>query len=353
MTSTRDLALLRVVAQRLVGPRPATPLDAVRWLGATQAQNLPGALISIALRVDGGTRTGVEDALDAGEVVRSWPMRGTLHLVPAADLRWMLDLAAPRIVAGLATRRAQLGIDDAVLTRARELAAAALAGRAGLRRAELMALWGEAGLLAEAQTGYHLLFHLCQEGTFVLGPMRGTEQAIVLVEEWVPRPRRLEREEALGEWALRYFRSHGPATLKDFARWTNLTMADARAGIAVARPELGAVETDGVEYLLDPAARDLLAQHRTQARGVLLLPGFDELMLGYADRSAALPVVFADRIVPGGNGVFQPTVVSGGRVVGTWRRLGRGAKQTIEAVPFTTFSSRVEAGIRRRFAALP
>ena len=87
-----ELSLLRMAAQRLVGPRAATPLDAVRWLTAVQGQDLPGALTSVALRTAGGTRAAVTAALDAGEVVGSWPMRGTLHLVAADDLPWMLEL---------------------------------------------------------------------------------------------------------------------------------------------------------------------------------------------------------------------------------------------------------------------
>jgi hypothetical protein len=353
MTSRREIALLRLVALGLVGERSRSPLEAVRRLGALQAQELPGALVSVALRVAGGTREAVEEALSSGQVVRSWPMRGTLHLVPAVDLVWILSLATPRNIAGAATRRTQLGIDDGVLERARETALAATLGGPGLRRAELMELWSEAGLLAAPQAGYHLLARLCQEGLLVQGPMSDDEQLVVAVADWVPEPVRLGREEALGEWALRYFTSHGPATVKDFARWSSLTMSDVRAGIASVRTHLTSMEVDGVEYLLDPRTPELLEQHRTAARGVFLLPGFDEFMLGYADRSAALPPEHAERIVPGGNGVFQPTVVSAGEVVGTWKRVRRAKQQTVEAVPFTAFTARTEAEIARRFAALP
>ncbi|WP_418606664.1 DNA glycosylase AlkZ-like family protein [Georgenia sp. SUBG003] len=154
-----------------------------------------------------------------------------------------------------------------------------------------------------------------------------------------------------GEWVLRYFRGHGPATLKDFAWWTKLTVADARAGLGLARPHLESVEVDGVEHLMDPATPDLLAEHRRAARGVHLLPAFDEMILGYRDRSATLPPEHADRIVPGGNGIFRPTVVADGRAVGTWRRVGTGARRKIEAEPFTMFTRTVEAAVARAGAA--
>jgi hypothetical protein len=353
VTTQREIALLRLVAQRIAGPRLDSAAEAVRWLTAVQAQDLPGALGSVALRVGSGTRKDVEAALDAGEVVRSWPMRGTLHLVAAEDLVWLRGLLTPRVVASLHRRHAELGLEPATFAAAREVAVDALAGGHRLRRAELLAAWEAAGVVTEEQRGYHLLGYLGQVGSLCFGPMRDGEQLIVLVDEWIRNPRRLEREEALGELAVRYFRSHGPATRADFIRWTNLTAADARAGLALARPQLARLEVDGVEYLLDPQTPERLASGRRQTRGVFLLPGFDELVLGYADRSATLPAEFANRIIPGGNGVFRPTVVSGGQIVGTWKHTGRGANRTATATPFETFPDRVAAAIPKVYAALP
>lgn len=352
MTTPRDVALLRLAAQRIACPEFGTAADAVRWLTAVQAQDYRGALTSVALRTAQGTREAVEAALNAGEVVRAWPMRGTLHFVLSEDLPWMLSVTAERTIAGAATRRARLGLDAALIERARELATSALAGGGQLRRDDLLALWDDAGLLGVQQRGYHFLWHLAQTGTLCFGPVRDGEQRIVLVDEWVPDPRRLDREEALGEWALRFFRGHGPATVKDFARWTNLVMADVKAGLAIARPELEPVEVDGVEYFMDPRTPAVLDSCRQRAEGVLLLPGFDEYVLGYGDRGAALPAEFAQRIVPGNNGMFKPTVVEAGQIVGTWKRTGR-RKQPVTATPFTAFSPAVADAIPELYAALP
>lgn len=353
MTTLHDIALLRLAAQRIAGPAFATATDAVRWLTAVQAQDYPGAVTSIAMRTESKTRRGVEAALNAGEVVRSWPMRGTLHFVLAEDLPWMLDLTTERLIAGAASRRAGLGLDMPTIEHAGRLATDALAGGRQLRRDALLTIWDDAGLLTVKQRSYHFLWHLAQAGTLCYGPVRDGEQEIVLVDEWVPHPRRLEREEALGEWALRYFRSHGPATVRDFAWWTKLVAADVKLGLRLARPRLESLEADGVEYLMDPETPALLDACQSRAEGVFLLLGFDELMLGYQDRGAALPAEFAKRIVPGNNGVFQPTVVAGGQVVGTWRRTGRGSKQAVLATPFTTFSSEVQDAIPRLYEALP
>jgi hypothetical protein len=344
-----DLALLRIAAQRLVGDKEVGAAEAVRGLTAVQAQDLPGALCSVALRTRPRTRADVSAALDAGSVVRSWPMRGTLHLVAAEDLGWLLQTLAPRVLRGSTRRRAELGLDEAALERGRELAVDALDGP-GLRRAELLAYWDRHGLSTSGQRGYHLLGYLAQAGTLCLGPLHDGEQRVVLVQQWIPEPRQLTGDEALRELALRYFRGHGPATVKDLIRWGCLLAADARAGTEAARSELATVVVDGIEYLMDPQTPHRLEAARAEAEGVLLLPGFDELVLGYADRSMTVPAEFADRIVPGGNGMFRPTVVSHGRAVGTWKR---GGTRQVEATPFTSFDAEVAEAIPDVFAALP
>jgi hypothetical protein len=353
MTTPHEVALLRLVAQRIAGPPQPDAAAAVRWLTAVQGQDYPGALTSVALRTADRSRDGVVKALDSGEVVRAWPMRSTLHLVAAEDLGWLLVLCGPRVLAGAARRRAQLGLDERDTERARELAVAALESGRRLTRAALLAAFTAGGVDVTGQRGYHLLWYLTQTGTLVLGPTDGAEQLFVLAGEWITCPRRLDTAEALAELALRFFRGHGPATVADLARWAGLRITDARAGLAQVRDRLAAVDVGGIEHLLDPATPDLLAACRREAEGVFLLPGFDEFVLGYADRSCAVPARFADRIVPGGNGMFRATVVSDGQVVGTWRRTGTGARRRITAEPFTAFPDTVTRALDGLAAVLP
>jgi hypothetical protein len=353
MTKRRDLCHLRLAAQRVAGSGFGTAADAVRWMTAMQAQDFPGAMISIALRTQSRSRADVLAALDAGEIVRSWPMRGTLHFVPPEDLAWMLRLTAERLISAAATRRAQLEIDLPMIERAREVAVAELSGGRRLGREALRSIWQKAGLLTVEQRGYHFIWHLAQSGTLCYGPTERGQQCLVLLDEWITKPRRLERDEALGEWALRYFRSHGPATVKDFSWWTHLLAADVKRGMSVARPQLECLIADDVEYYLDPATPALLEARRGQSRDVFLLPGFDEYLLGYQDRSAALTPEFAQRVVPGGNGMFSPTVVAGGEVVGTWKRAGTGTKRSLLATPFSAFTSSVQDALPRLYDRLP
>ncbi|MDH6679490.1 hypothetical protein M2284_003712 [Rhodococcus sp. LBL1] len=351
MTTLRELALLRLVAQRIAGPGFGSATETVRWLTAAQAQDYPGAVTSIALRSGPQGRASLIAALNAGEVVRSWPMRGTLHFVAAEDLSWMLALTGPRLLSGMGARHRGLGIDDAAVGRARKTADEALRD-GGLDRRELMQEWERAGIETADQRGQHLLWTLAVTGVVCLGPVRDGRQLVVPTDTWIRERRALDGDEALGVWALRYFRSHGPATLDDFVWWTKLTVRQARTGLALAAEHLDRIQVDSADYFLDPTTPDLLAAQRRKARGVFLLPGFDEFILGYRDRSAAVDPEFENRLHPGGNGMFTPTVVDGGQVVGTWKRNGRGATADIRATPFTEFTQRTEKAIPRAFAAL-
>ncbi|TFV81157.1 winged helix DNA-binding domain-containing protein [Blastococcus sp. CT_GayMR20] len=353
MTTREDIGPLRLAALGLIGPGEPTAVDVVRRLGALQAQDYPGALTSVALRTAGRLRKDVEAALDSGEVVRSWPMRGTLHFVTAEDLRWFLDTVGVRTVGTASKRWADLGLDELQAERARELVDEALAARGRATRAALLTAMADGGVDVTGQRGAHLIGYLALTGSLCLGPTDGDrEQLFVRLDDWVP-DRRLDREEALAELALRYFTGHGPATVKDLVRWAGCTVRDVRAGLAAVRDRLEAVTVEGTEYLMDPGTPDRLAAARTDAAGVLLLPGFDEFLLGYGDRTAVVPTGFADRIVPGGNGMFRPTVVHGGRVVATWRWTGRGAKRTVDVEPFTELPREVAAAIPGLAAELP
>jgi len=350
VSSLREVALLRLAAQRLVGEPHATPADVVRFATCTQAQDFPAALSALALRCLERSVAAVTRALDEGEVVRSWPMRGTLHLVAPEDLRWMLAIGPPRVETSAAKRRRDLGLDDAVLARARDITVEALEGGRRIARPALMGLWRDAGLDTDDYRGGHLFGALAVEGLICLGPTTGRRQDVVLVDEWVAPAPELDRDEAVEEWAVRYFRGHGPATERDFAWWTGLTLTEVRRAVPAVRDRLERLEVDGVEHLMDPATPALLDGCRREAKGVLLLPAFDELVVGYGERSAVVPPEHATRVVSGG--MFHPAVVAAGSAVGTWRR-PRKADGPPEVAPLTSLSKAVAAAVPARWSAYP
>jgi hypothetical protein len=336
-----DIPRLRLRAQGIAQPESLTPEAIVTHLGAIQAQDYQGALWSIGLRIVDATRGDVERAITARTIIRTWPMRGTLHFVPAVDARWMLELMTPRIMKGAAGRHRRLELDDAAFRRSRTLIQKALKRDPILTRGALFTTLEAGGISTVGQRGIHILQRLCMECMLCYGPHSEKQPTFVLFDEWVQTSRRLERDEALRTIAERFFVSHGPATMRDFVGWTGLTVAEAKLGVHLALSSLERMTVDGTEYWMSnhpqPTSIDEPRTH--------LLPGFDEFMLGYKDRSAALGARHSSRIVPGGNGMFLSTLVLDGQVCGTWRRTTRAKSVDVELAPFV----RLKASDKKAF----
>lgn len=305
---------LRLAHQHIAGPAFDDADDVVRHHGAVQAQDFLGALWGLGLRSRHATEASVEGAITRRAIVRTWPMRGTLHFVAAEDARWMLRLLTPRVIAGAASRYRQLELDSAVLTRSARVAERALEGGKCVRRDGMYVLWNDAGITTDGSRGLHILGHLAQTGLLCFGPRDGKQHTITLLEEWLPSARRLERDEALGELARRYFTSHGPATVQDFAWWSGLTVTDARSGLESVQSELVRDDIDGRAVWFPPTPST-----RGGRASAYLLPAWDEYTVAYRDRGDVLDARFATRVNAGG-GVLKPVVVIGAQVVGTWQR---------------------------------
>lgn len=324
-----DIARIRLASQQIGATRFDEPGALVAHMGALQAQDHASALWAIGLRVRGASLADVLAAIASRAVVRTWLLRGTLHVVAGADLRSMLALLGPRTIAAMAGRHRQLELDDQVFTACRKLLEKALRGTP-LARGVLFALLEANGIATAGQRGIHILWRLSQDGLLCFADHIGKQPAFALLDDWLPQSAPpLARDEALARLAVRYFTSHGPATVADFAYWSGLTLTDARRGLAGAHG-LEQRTADGTTWIMAPGAFDQAGD----GRGVFLLPGFDEYLLGYKDRGAVLAPEYAERITPGGNGVFKPMIVSNGRIVGTWRR----ADAALAPEAFTTLS---------------
>lgn len=345
----------RLSNQRIGGEGFESPEEAVRWMGAVQAQDYAQALWAVGLRLRSAAVGAVEEAIEEARIVRTWPMRGTIHFVPAEDVGWMLKLSASRMLAADGRRLGQLGLDRETVERCGELFREALEGGRRLSRPAMMELLGGAGIGTGGQRGYHILWYLSQSGLICPGPMQGKQQTFVLLDEWVPGARELSREEALAELAGRYFASHGPATVHDFARWTGLTVTETRKALEAAPHGLVSEEIGGKVYWTGRASGRATPDDDD---GVHLLPGFDEYLLGYGDRTAVLDPEHAQKIVPGNNGIFLPTILVGGRVVGTWKRKLSAGSVGITLRPFARLDApegEIAAAARRycEFLGLP
>jgi hypothetical protein len=326
LTSSDDIVQERLRAQHLrtSGLRPES---AVESLGAIQAQDYRGGLWGVGLRAASTTEGEVERALAERAILRTWPMRGTLHFVASADVRWMLRLLTPRVLVRCEGRSRALGLDAATLRKSRARLEAALVGDRALTRAEVYAVLEGAGVATAGGRGLHVLLLLGIQGVLCFGTRRGRQPTFVLLDEWVPRSRALERDAALGELAARYFTSHGPATVHDFSWWSGLTVGDARraieiAGSALAKRGIGARDYWSGGSLDAPSRRPSVAH---------LLPPWDELTVAYRDRDAFLDPAHAERTR---NGIFAAVVAIDGRIAGLWQRRETRDQVQVEAELF-------------------
>lgn len=334
----------RLINQHIVPADQQSPTDVIRNLVALQAQDYPGALWSIGLRMPEATQSIIEKAIADRQIVRTWPMRGTLHFVLAEDIRWLLKLLTPRIVSGTAARRRNLELDDAVFAKAAQLVARALRGGQPMLRSELLGLLDANGIVTADQRGYHILFQLSMDGLICFGPHQGKQPTFVLLDEWIPVSRELTHEESLKELAERFFTGHGPATEVDLARWAGLPLGEVRKGLAAANDALANIEVGGSTYwhAKGTIPEKLFLEARQSA---VLLPGFDEYVLAYKDRSLMLELVHSHKIVPGNNGMFMPTIVIGGQIVGTWKRTAKTSNVELRLQPFDNLSASQSAAI--------
>lgn len=335
----------RVRAQVLTGVRPTDPVEAVRRVGALQAQDPRALRLAIRARTTGVDALAVQRALaEPGRLVVTWLMRGTLHAVPAGDVRWLLALLRPPRSSGR-TRRLALGLDDHLLDTALPIAVELLAA-GPLTRTELADRLRAAGVpLGPGQAPAHLLSVAAREGLVCRGPDRDGEPTYVRLSDWLPGAEPVEpveRDDALARLARRYLAGHGPAGAADLAAWSGLTLRDARTGLGALA---AAGEVEDVRIGGAPAYR-LPGEPSPGDRTVRLVPAFDEYLLGYRGRALALDAAYARRIQAGG-GIVHPAVLLGGRIIGTWRQRRADGGLIVAVEPFR----RLPRGTRAALAA--
>jgi hypothetical protein len=349
----KTMGRLRLASQGLLRPAHGSVAEAVRWMTALQAQDLQSALWAVGQRVPGIASSDVRRALDDGTIVRSWPLRGTLHLLAPEDLKWILGITRDRMLRSVAPRHRELGIAEDDVEACRRIAEKMMAEGSGATRDQLFEAFEEGGQVTKAQRGTHLLWSLCQHAWLVQGPIAGTggrlagQQLFVPFEAWIPKSRTMSRDEGIVELLLRYIRSRGPVTERDFSWWSQIPVTEVRGALEAIKEKLDKLEFQGAVYWMSPETAALMDGRLPGQRTVLALPGFDEFLLGYTDRSLVLPPEHAQKVVPGGNGVFKRMIVAGGEVVGTWSLSGKG--KNVQVVPEPFDGAELGTSVRRSF----
>lgn len=344
--SASQILSARLSALLLADHDSTTVEHVVGWLGAMQGQDLASVKWSLGLRLPGLTEGDVDAAFEQGTVLRTWPMRGTIHLIASNDARWMLEAVGSRALSGVEKRWDYLGLDRSTVESAGVILEQALVGGKRLTRSQCADALNEAGIATTGQRLYHLLWHSSQVGITCFGPSIGKEQTFVLLSEFAPEQRVLVGDEALAELAWYFVRGHGPIPAKDFAGWAGIAMGPARKALAANVGRIREVESDaGALWVADELASAISVNGDLGfSKGILALPGFDEYMLGYKDRALMLEPGSLQAVVPGNNGVFRSTIVDCGRVKGTWKRNATKRKVRIEVDAFEDLTPEQASG---------
>jgi hypothetical protein len=321
-------------------------VDAVRSVVGVQAQDVRAARLAVRVRTAGLERSDVDSAVAAREVIRTWAMRGTLHMLAAEDAGWVVGLLGPYFAKRLAGRRRQLGLDEGTAERGVAALETVLGKETLLTRAELVARLADHGvrLDAKSQAPAHLIGYAAMMGVIQRGPEAAKEEPTYeLTKPTAP----LDGDEAVARLAERYLAGYGPAAAEDFAAWSGLPLGTARTGLEAVGPSR--VTVDGrVAYHLRGMEVNVLPD---APRWVRLLGHFDAYLLGYRGRELAVPREH-DRKIQAGGGFINPAVLVNGQVLGTWRQVGKRGRITVSVLPFTTMPSWVWAELRGEVADL-
>lgn len=336
-----DITQLRLRIQHLSAPAFSNPADLVEYMGAVQAQDYTGAKWAVGQRLMGGTDQLIEKSFTNGDIIRTHVMRPTWHFVSPKDIRWMLELTAPRVQMLTAFHHRQFKLDKDKFLKCEKALIKALGGGKQLMRNEVEQALQNAGIETNEQRFIHIMMQMELIGLVCSGGRQGKQFTYALLDERVPVTNNIERNEALAALAERYFTSHGPATLKDYVWWSGLTVADAKKGLEIVKNKLANLVFDGNTYWYSEPASD----SKSKSSSCLLLPNYDEYVVGYKDRGTTIKSSDINKADPRGT-IFNNTILINGRIIGIWKHNFRSDKVMLEIIPFNPLTKVNEAAIR-------
>ncbi len=340
---------LRLRAQNLLpaSGQPSGPVDAATAVAGLQAQDAKASLLSLRARCAPTTAENVEHArLVDRSLVRTWVMRGTLHLLATADLEWLLPYLAPRFIRSDSRRRHQLGLDDAVLDRAMPAIHQFLTELGPQTRAQLAARLSAKNIPVAGQAIAHLVYLAGLKGILCFGPNRGSKPTYASLADWATIDVHAILENAPARLALRHLRAFGPATANDLAKWAGIPIGEARAGLEMVRDQLVAVDIEDTPAWLPKERLSWIEASDRESQFVRLLPIFDTVLLGYQNRDWILPPQLAAHVVPGGGWVFPAVLVDRG-IAGTWKSAKTKGGLRVAVTLFQDLTAAERSGIKR------
>jgi winged helix DNA-binding protein len=324
-----DIAITRLNSQQIAGSKLSTANEIVSWMGAMQAQDFNMAKWAIGIRSKNLTEQSIDAAIDSGEIIRTHVLRPTWHIISAQDIYWMIELTGPRILSSMKGRNKQLELSPSVFKKANKIIEQALTGHKNLTRKELINKLNKAKIETDDNRGSHILINAELEKIICSGKMKAKQITYALLNERVEKPKPIKKDEALFKLASKYFQSHFPATLTDFCWWSGLSITDAKQALESIKENFIAEKINGQDYWISNSFFDA----KKMKESVFLLPAFDEFLISYKDRSAAIILEHQSKAFSS-NGIFWPTILMNGKVEGLWKREIKKDKIIVESYFF-------------------
>jgi len=311
----KKLSGLRSFNQQITVSKFKTAKDVAGWLGAIQAQDYNMAKWALGIRLPDSTEIIINNELDSGSLIRTHLLRPTWHIVSSDDIYWMQELTAPHIRSSLKYRDKQLGLDDTIFRKCNKIFEKTLRDRNHKTREELMLELSNAKIDVGNNRASHIFLRAEIDGIICSGKQKGGKPTYAILAERAPVKNRIFGEEALKELALRYFTSRAPATIEDFSWWSGLSSGKSKLAVELNKTNLfSEVIEDNTYWFAEGSDTPIPAK-----REIYLLPAFDEFLIGYRDRTPSMLSVEKKKTISD-NGIFYPTIMMGGQIIGTWRR---------------------------------
>ncbi len=333
----------RLFSQRIARTEFKTAKEIVSWMGAIQAQDYSMAKWAVGLRVAGSNDESVESSFNNGEILRTHVLRPTWHLVSPDDIYWMINLTSPKLKSSIKSRHKHLELSESIINKSNSIIEKELGNRKILTREELADEFHKSGIKTDANRLSHLLFCAELEGLICSGPLKSKKHTYSLLSARVPDKKELSRDESIAELAKRYFTSHCPATIQDFAWWSNLSLTEIRKALNSLKSEFITDTTDAGQYLYPYS----YSEYPSDNPSVYLLPAYDEFLISYTDRSSSLSLINNKKTVSD-NGIFYPPVVVNGQVSGIWQRATQKEKVMITLNLFQSLNDSTVKFIKSR-----
>lgn len=310
-----DISRIRLTNQSIYSRKARTPDELMNHMGAFQAQDYPMAKWAIGLRLRNSSEEIINSAINKGEILRTHLLRPTWHFVAPKDIYWMLELSAAGIKKAMKSRNRELGLTKEIFSKSNRLIRRTLSNNTHLTRQELIAILKREKFNTTENRASHLLMEAELDGIICSGISEGKIITYALLEERVNNYERLNKEHSLKRLAQIYFKSRGPATVYDFSWWSGLNISDSKKATEMVSKEMVSFETDSSLYWMYKESAD----NSGYSPELLLLPAYDEFLLSYRDRSAAMISDNYKKTISS-NGIFRPLIVYRGKIIGIWKR---------------------------------